>query len=175
MVSASSSPCATNAAQRGKPAFYDEKYSGTYNARGNNPEGFWKGQFGHTHGIMVVNAFYENVNLHRSEGRELREGEEVRNAVLEFKPRPTQNMLVACLWCRWIGPGEPDLLSFAATRAVHARDGGHALQRCRQRPGPAAQSHRTQGQSDRRCGDAQAGAFDLRRAQDANALSSRLG
>lgn len=98
----------------GKPAFYDEKYPGTYNARRDNLEGFWKAQFGHTHGIMVVNAFYENVNLHRSEGRELREGEEVQNAVLEFKPKPMQNMLVACLWSHWTAPGEPDLLSFAA-------------------------------------------------------------
>ena len=98
----------------GKPAFYDEKYPGTYNGRRDNLEGFWKGQFGHTHGIMVINAFYENVNLHRNEGCELRDGEEVRNAVLEFKPRPTQNMLGACLWSRWSGPGEPDLLSFAA-------------------------------------------------------------
>ena len=47
-------------------------------------------------------------------GRELRLGEEVENVVLEFKPRPTQDMLVACLWSRWSGPGEPDLLSFAA-------------------------------------------------------------
>lgn len=98
----------------GKPALYDQKYPGTYNARRDNLEGFWKGQFGHTHGIMVVNAFYENVNLHRAEGRELREGEAVQNRVLEFKPRPTQDMLVACLWSRWTAPGQADLLSFAA-------------------------------------------------------------
>ena len=36
------------------------------------------------------------------------------NVVLEFRPRPTQDMLVACLWSRWSAPGEPDLLSFAA-------------------------------------------------------------
>ena len=34
--------------------------------------------------------------------------------VLEFDPRPGQDMLVACLWSRWTAPGEPDLLSFAA-------------------------------------------------------------
>lgn len=98
----------------GKPAFYDVKYPGTYNARRDNLEGFWKGQFGHTHGIMVVNAFYENVNRHKAEGRELADGEAVQNLVLEFRPRPTQDMLVACLWSKWTGPGEPDLLSFAA-------------------------------------------------------------
>ncbi len=37
------------------------KYPGTYNARRDNLQGFWKGQFGHTHGLIVVNAFYENV------------------------------------------------------------------------------------------------------------------
>lgn len=98
----------------GKPASYDVKYPGTYNARRDNLEGFWKAQFGHTHGIMVVNAFYENVNRHKAEGRELADGEAVQNLVLEFRPRPTQDMLVACLWSKWTGPGEPDLLSFAA-------------------------------------------------------------
>lgn len=98
----------------GKPAFYDTKFPGTYNARRDNLEGFWKDLFGFSHGLMVVNAFYENVNRHRVEGRELAEGEEVANRILEFRPRPTQNMLVACLWSRWSAPGEPDLLSFAA-------------------------------------------------------------
>jgi len=86
----------------GKPAFYDTKYPGIYNARRDNLEGFWKGQFGATHGILVVNAFYENVD---------RDGKKV---VLEFRPRPEQDMLVACLWSHWSAPGQPDLLSFAA-------------------------------------------------------------
>lgn len=98
----------------GKPAFYDVKFPGTYNARRDNLHGFWKGQFGHTHGLIVVNAFYENVNRHKAEGRELAPGEDVENLVLEFKPRPRQDMLVACLWSKWTGPNEPDLLSFAA-------------------------------------------------------------
>jgi putative SOS response-associated peptidase YedK len=98
----------------GKPAFYDVKFPGTYNARRDNLEGFWRPQFGRTHGVMVVNAFYENVARHSAEHRELAPGEQPENLVLEFKPRPTQDMLVACLWSRWTAPGEPDLLSFAA-------------------------------------------------------------
>jgi len=98
----------------GKPAFYDVKYPGTYNARRDKLQGFWKNQFGHTHGLIVVNAFYENVNRHKAERRELAPGEDPENLVLEFRPRPTQDMLVACLWSKWTGPGEPDLLSFAA-------------------------------------------------------------
>ena len=86
----------------GKPAFYDTKFPGTNNARRDNLRGFWKGQFGHTHGIMVVNAFYENVD---------REG---KNVVLEFRPQPAHDMLVACLWSRWQGPDGEELLSFAA-------------------------------------------------------------
>ena len=62
----------------------------------------------------MVNAFYENVSRHRAEGRELGVDEAEENVVLEFKPSPTQDMLVACLWSHWDGPGEPDLLSFAA-------------------------------------------------------------
>jgi len=98
----------------GKPAFYDVKFSGTYNARRNSLEGFWKGQFGFSHGVILANTFYEHVNLHRAEGRELREGEAVEDVVIEFKPETGEDMLVACLWSRWSGPGQPDLLSFAA-------------------------------------------------------------
>lgn len=98
----------------GKPAFYDKKFPGTYNARRDNLEGFWRELFGFSHGIMVVNAFYENVSRHRIEGRELQPGEAEQNVVLEFKPRPAEDMLVACLWSRWSGEGHPDLLSFAA-------------------------------------------------------------
>ena len=79
----------------GKPAHYDARYPGTYNARRDNLGGFWKDLFGATHGLLVINAFYENVE---------RDG---RNAILEFKPRPSQDMLVACLWSRWSAPGGP--------------------------------------------------------------------
>jgi putative SOS response-associated peptidase YedK len=90
------------------------KYPGTYNARRDSLEGFWKPLFGYSHGILVVNAFYENVSKARMEGRELAEGEKDENVVLEFRPNPAHDMLVACLWSRWSAPGEPDLLSFAA-------------------------------------------------------------
>lgn len=63
---------------------------------------------------MVANAFFERVNRHRMEGRDLGAGEAVENVILEFRPRPTPDMLVACLWSRWTAPGEPELLSFAA-------------------------------------------------------------
>jgi putative SOS response-associated peptidase YedK len=98
----------------GKPAFYDTKFPGCYNARRDNLAGFWKEQWGYSHGLMVVNAFFENVNRHRREGRELGEGEKVENEILEFRPRPVQDMLVACLWSKWTAPDEPDLYSFAA-------------------------------------------------------------
>lgn len=99
----------------GKPAFYDVKYPGLYNARRDNLDRFWKGQFGRTHGVLIVNAFYENVERHKAEGRELGPDEKPENMVLEFRPRPEQEMLVACLWSHWTGAdGEPDLLSFAA-------------------------------------------------------------
>ena len=77
----------------GKPAFYDTKFPGTYNARRDNLEGgFWKDLFGYSHGIVIIDAFYENVS--RPGG----------NVVLEFRPRPRQDMLVACLWSRWKAP-----------------------------------------------------------------------
>lgn len=98
----------------GKPASYDVKYPGTYNARRDNLEGFWKPLFGYSHGILLVNAFYENVSKAKMEGSELAEGEKDKNVVLEVRPNPAHEMLVACLWSRWSAPGEPDLVSFAA-------------------------------------------------------------
>lgn len=98
----------------GKPAFYDVKYPGTYNARRDNLQGFWRGQFGHTHGLMVVTSFFENVSLHRVQGRELAAGEAAQNVVLRFDPAAGVAMLVACLWSRWTGPDGDELLSFAA-------------------------------------------------------------
>ena len=86
----------------GKPAFFDAKYPGTYNARRDSLSGFWKGQFGVSHGVMVADAFFEVVE---------RDG---AKAVLEFRPQGLGDMLVACLWSRWEAPGEPSLLSFAA-------------------------------------------------------------
>jgi putative SOS response-associated peptidase YedK len=88
----------------GKPAAYDRQYPGTYNARRDNLEGFWRGQFGYTHGLMVADRFYEHVEV---------EGE---NRILEFVPRTGETMLIACLWSHWTDPKglEPDLLSFAA-------------------------------------------------------------
>jgi putative SOS response-associated peptidase YedK len=75
---------------------------GTYNARRDNLKRVWGKLFGYSHGIMIVNRFYENVD---------RDG---KNVVLQFDPTPPQQMLVACLWSRTPIPGEPDLWSFAA-------------------------------------------------------------
>jgi len=86
----------------GKPAFYDKKFPGLYNARRDNLEKFWSEQFGHHHAIMVVESFFENVRQQQS------------NVVLQFTPRPPQAMFIACLWSAWTDPTEPDLRGFAA-------------------------------------------------------------
>jgi putative SOS response-associated peptidase YedK len=98
----------------GKPAFYDKKFPGLYNARRDNLEKFWREQFGRHHALMVVDSFYENVSLHIKEHRELRAGEKEQNVVLHFTPNPPQPMLIACLWSHWTDPKEPDLKGFAA-------------------------------------------------------------
>jgi len=89
----------------GKPPIYDTKYPGTYNARRDNLQGFWREQFGYTHGLIVVGRFYENV-----------EGPDGKNRVVQFQPSDGEPMLVACLWSRWTDPSgqHADLLSFAA-------------------------------------------------------------
>jgi putative SOS response-associated peptidase YedK len=108
----------------GKPAAYDRKFPGLYNARRDNLEKFWAEQFGSHHAIAVVESFYENVAFHTPERRPLNPGEAPRNVVLQFTPEPPQTMLVACLWSRWTGsraPGadgagsmEPSICGFAA-------------------------------------------------------------
>src|SRR3984893_442948 len=82
----------------GKPASYDVKYPGTYNERRDNLEGFWKPCFGHTHGVMLVDVFYENVSKAKFEGTLSETHERNENIVLEFRPSNGQLMLVACLW-----------------------------------------------------------------------------
>lgn len=100
-----------------RPAYVDAKFDkerpNAYNARRDNLERFWKGLFGVTHGVMIVDAFFEHVLKHNAEGRDLAPGEKEEDVILEFRPEPRQEMLVACLWSHWHGPGE-DLLSFAA-------------------------------------------------------------
>ncbi|HTD74097.1 MAG TPA: SOS response-associated peptidase family protein [Steroidobacteraceae bacterium] len=98
----------------GKPASYDRKFPGLYNARRDNLEKFWGEQFGTRHAILVVESFYENVKRHTMEHRELVVGEAEENVVLQFKPEPAQIMYVACLWSHWTDPNEPDLRGFAA-------------------------------------------------------------
>jgi putative SOS response-associated peptidase YedK len=91
----------------------ERKFPGTYNARRDSIPKTWKDLFGVRHGIIVVNAFYENVERHAMEHRELAEGEAAENVVLEFRPRPEQDMVIACLWNE-SPDGDERLLSFAA-------------------------------------------------------------
>ena len=81
---------------------FDQRFPGTYNARIDNLDGFWRNQFGHTHGVAIVTAFYEHVVSANGE-----------RAILEFKPQDERNMYVACLWSHWSAPGKQDLYSFA--------------------------------------------------------------
>lgn len=98
----------------GKPANYDVRFPGTYNARRDSLDGYWKEIYGRRHAVMVINGFYENVPRHAYERRALQPGEKPSNVVLQFRPRPAADMLVACVWDHWEQAGEPDLWSFAA-------------------------------------------------------------
>ena len=98
----------------GKPEHYDVRYPGTYNARRDNLQGYWKGVFGKNHAVTIASSFYENVALHDFERRPLRQGEKQQNVVLHFNPRSAAPMTVACLWDHWKAPGKRDLYSFAA-------------------------------------------------------------
>jgi putative SOS response-associated peptidase YedK len=87
----------------GEAEFIDRKLPGLYNARRDSLGKYWKELFGVSHGLMLVESFFENVE---------REG---RNQVLHFIPKPAGTMLIACLVAEWKNPkGGAPLLSFAA-------------------------------------------------------------
>lgn len=98
----------------GKPASDDTRYPGTYNARRDNLHGFWKELYGRHHAVLLITSFFENVQSNLLEKRELKPGEQPRNVVLHFDPKPRNLLLVACLWARWIAMDEPELHCFAA-------------------------------------------------------------
>jgi putative SOS response-associated peptidase YedK len=81
---------------------FDTRFPGTYNARLDNLDGFWRNQFGHTHGVAIVTAFYEYITT--AEGKK---------TILEFTPKGGHYMYVACLWSYWTSPGKDSLYSFA--------------------------------------------------------------
>lgn len=66
---------------------------GSYNSRVDSLSTAWRKVFGFTHGLLLVDAFFENVK---------RDGQ---NVVLRFDPTPPQQMQVACLWTRTEIPG----------------------------------------------------------------------
>src|SRR5436853_250047 len=51
----------------GKPTNYDFKYPGTYNARRDSLDKFWKPCFNYTHALLLVDVFYENVTRAKCE------------------------------------------------------------------------------------------------------------
>jgi len=92
----------------GKPAFYDSRFPGTYNARRDSLSGFWKGQYGHTHAVVMATAFFEHVR------RPALDGQGEQDTILRFFDTEGGILPFAALWSAWTGKDdEPDLLSFA--------------------------------------------------------------
>lgn len=83
----------------------ENKVSGTYNARRDNLQRFWRNQFGYTHGLMLAETFYEQVDDGKGGTKEI-----------HFRPRTGDTMYIACLWSKWTDPQGllPELYSFAA-------------------------------------------------------------
>lgn len=79
--------------------------SGTYNARRDNLTRFWRHQLGYSHGLLLAETFYENVDDGKGGSKEI-----------QFRPRTGETMNIACLYSHWTDPAsvEPDLWSFAA-------------------------------------------------------------
>ena len=97
----------------GFPATFDRTNSGSFNARRDNLQKFWRNIFGKHHAIVIAEAFYEHVDRHRLEGRQLAPGEEAQDVVLRFSPNDGRLMEAACIWSHWEGR-EGSMDSFAA-------------------------------------------------------------
>jgi putative SOS response-associated peptidase YedK len=96
----------------GKPSSIDRQLPGLYNARKTSLQQWWRPVFGVRHALFLITGFRENVKRHDMEHRDLMPGEEPQNVVLEFIPDNQQEMLVPCIWDRWVA-GEQVLNSFA--------------------------------------------------------------
>ncbi len=95
----------------------DEKEKpGCYNARKDSLRHIWKGLFGYQHGVVVASRFYESVNLHENQRRQLALGEKEQSIEIAFTPEPKQEMFLACLW-RYVEP-EGDQSSFYGFAAI---------------------------------------------------------
>lgn len=84
-----------------------------HHARRDGLKGRWRTEFGHTHGVIAVESFFEAVALHRLRNRPLLKDESLAALELEFFPNPRQTLYVPCLWSHWQRPGRVNLLSFA--------------------------------------------------------------
>jgi hypothetical protein len=144
----------------GKPKFYDSKFPGTYNARRDNLEGFWRDLFGYSHGLMVVNAFFENVSRARMEGRELQDGEKDENPVLEFRPNTAEKC-----WSPACGPAGRRQASRTSFRLRQSRT---SLPRRSRRPATIAVSSRSSQRTSTR------GCHPIRRIRGRSTLSSMI-
>lgn len=91
----------------------DRLLNGAHVARRDSLEGTWRGEFGVTHGVIVAEAFFEAVALHRLEQRPLGIGQGLAAKDFVFTPQPPQPLFLACVWAHWSRPYEPDLSSFA--------------------------------------------------------------
>jgi putative SOS response-associated peptidase YedK len=99
----------------GAPDSFDTQYPGTYNARRDSMGGvYWRKVWGHTHGVVLAQSFYEYVSLHDFEQRPLQPGESVQKVVVEFRSASGEELLLACLWSRWQNAdGSEHFYSFA--------------------------------------------------------------
>lgn len=97
---------------RGWSEEVDKEYYGTFNARRDSLDTKWAKHWGRQHAVIVINSFYEHVWRHKAEGRELAEGEEPEDVVIQFKPDTGQDMVLACVYSDW-GDAPGELLSFA--------------------------------------------------------------
>lgn len=92
----------------------EKKKEGSYCARKDTLRTAWRQLFGRNHALIVASRFYESVDLHDLQRRELAPGERAIPQEISFTPAPEQEMLLACLW-RYVEetPEEPGFYSFA--------------------------------------------------------------
>ncbi|MHB1057231.1 MAG: SOS response-associated peptidase family protein [Rhodanobacter sp.] len=88
---------------------------GSYNARRDRLTTVWRRVFGIHHGVIGVRRFFESVNIHDLQQRDLVPGEREQKVEIVFTPRTGEDLFVACLWTYVESSGnEPGFYTFAA-------------------------------------------------------------
>ncbi|GHC98506.1 hypothetical protein GCM10007320_54360 [Pseudorhodoferax aquiterrae] len=101
----------------------DRRLAGSHVVARNSLQGIWREHYGHTHGVIALEAFKESLAAHVLEKRRLGPREEITTTEVTHTAADGTALLVPCIWSHWQEDGAPELWSFAVISDSSAADG----------------------------------------------------